>query len=306
MNRNSAASHPMLTVYAQGLAVDTTAALAEFLAPTVIVPATIGNYKKYSEQAQFQALNTLRALGGSARRLDFDATDPSFNCKPNALEIAIDDAEREAVGTSDPLSLEQSKVSALVSSAVISHEDAVLTAIKAGVSAVADRGNFSSNDIDPIDQIDEQIEAIATATGIMPNRIALGLGAWRKLRSNAKVKARLSGVKTSGFSLQDFAGALLNPSIEPRVGVLVKSTTKAPKADSKSNIVGDEVFVFYARPTPTTWDPSFAKTFRGGSGGIDSVRMYRSENNRSDILAVDWSVDVEVVGTALVRRLSVT
>lgn len=305
-NRASASSNPTLTTYAQGLAVNRASALAEFLAPTVIVPSTIGQFKKYDDHNQFLALNTLRGLGGAARRIDFEATSPTYNCKPNALEIAIDDAERDAAAAADPLRLEEAKTAALVGSAVVSHESAVLTAIKAAVSATTQRGNWSNNDVDPIDQIDEAIEAIVSATGMMPNRLALGLGAWRKLRSNAKVKARLTGVKTGGFSLGDFAGALLNPSMDARIGVLVQSTTKAPLTDAKSNIVGDECFVFFASPTPTTYDASFAKTFKGGQGGVDSVRMYRSENNRSDILAVDWSVDVQVVATGLVRRFSVT
>lgn len=305
MNRASASMNPTLTTYAQGLVTNLNSALAEFLAPTVLVPSTIGYFKKYDDHAAFQNVDTLRGMGGPARRLDLDTTSPTYNCKPNALEMSMDDAERDAEGNATQRSQEM-KTAALVSTAVVSHEVKVLAAITAGVAAVASRGAFSSPDIDPIDQIDEQIEAIANATGMLPNRIAIGLGAWRKLRGNAKVKARLSGVKAGGFTLEDFAGALLNPSIEARVGVLVKSTTKAPKTDAKANIVGDEVFIFFANSTPTTYDASFAKTFKGGRGGIDAVRMYRDETCRSDVLALDWSVDVQVVSTALVKRLSIT
>jgi hypothetical protein len=305
MNRASASMNPTLTTYAQGLVVNLNSALAEFLAPTVLVPATIGNFKKYDDHNAFQNVDTLRGLGGPARRLDFEATSPSYNCKPNALEATMDDAERDAEGNATQRAQEM-KVAALVSSAIVSHEVKVLAAITSAVAAVAGRGAFSSPDIDPIDQIDEQIATIANATGMLPNRIVLGLGAWRILRGNAKVKARLSGVKTGGFTLEDFAGTLLNPSIEARVGVLVKSTTKMPKTDAKSNIVGDEVFIYYASPSPTVYDASFAKTFKGGRGGVDAVRMYRDEQCRSDVMALDWSVDVQVVSTALVKRLSIT
>lgn len=303
MSRTTAASsNPMLTNYAQGLAQERTSALAEFLAPSVIVPATTGFFKKYDDKNPFQVLSTARAVGGPARRIEFDASDPQYNCKPNALEITIDDVERGA----DDIGIEQAKTAVLVNTAVISHENAVLTAIKAAVSAVAERGNWGNNDIDPIDQIDEQIEAIANGTGMFPNRIALGLGAWRKLRANAKVKARVTGIKTGGFTLQDFAGALLNPSAEIRVGVLVKDAVNFPKEKSTSNIVGDECFIFYAGQSPSTYDPSFAKTFRGGTGGVDAVRLYRDDSARSDVLAVDWAVDIKVVATSCVRRLTIT
>lgn len=305
-SRSIASSNPILTNFAQGLMQDRTSALAEFIAPSVIVPATIGHFKKFDDKNMYQAVETARAIGGAARRIEFDASDPTYNCKPQALEIAIDDAERDAAGSSDPILLEQSKSSVLVNTAVLSHEDRVLTAVKAGVAAVADRGEWSNAAIDPIDQIDEQIKAIADATGMLPNRIALGLGALYKLRQNPKVKARLGGVKVTGFSLQDIAACCLNPAIDIRVGVLVKDSKKFPVAKSTTNVVGDECFIFYNSPSPSTYDASFAKTFRGGSGGVDSVRVYRAESNRSDILAVDWAVDVQVVASGIARRLTIT
>jgi hypothetical protein len=305
-SKSAATSNPVLTNYAQGLSQDRRSVLAEFLAPTVVVPSTVGHFKKFDDKNLYQALTTGRAVGGAARRIEFDATDPTYNCKPQALEIAIDDSERDSAGASDPILLEQAKTAVLINTAVLSHENAVLTAIKAGLSAESGRGAWSNPDIDPIDQIDEQINTIAAATGLLPNRIALGLGAWYILRKNPKIKARMGGVKVAGFGLQDFAACLLNPSIEARIGVLVKDTVKFPATKSTSNIVGDECFIFYANPTPSTYDPSFAKTFRGGTGSVDSVRTYRAETNRSDILAVDWSVDIQVVATAMAKRISVT
>lgn len=305
-SRAAASANPILTNFAQGLAQDRASALAEFFAPTVVVPATVGHFKKYDDKNLYQAVNTARAVGGAAKRIEFDATDPTYNCKPNALEITVDDSERDAAGSQDPILLEQAKTTVLVNTAVLSHEDAVLTAIKAGVAAVAGTGNWSNPDIDPIDQIDEQINTIAAATGMLPNRIGMGLGAWYMLRKHPKVKARLGGVRVSGFTIQDFGACLLNPSIEVRVGVLVKDAKKFPVTKSTSNIVGDECFVFFASPAPSTYDPSFAKTFKGGQGGVDSVRLYRADSCRSDVLAVDWSVDVQVVASSMVKRLSIT
>jgi hypothetical protein len=44
----------------------------------------------------------------------------------------------------------------------------------------------------------------------------------------------------------------------------------------------------------------------GGSGGVDNVRVYRAESNRSDILAVDWSEDIIVTSSACGRRITVS
>jgi len=304
--RQAAAVNQTLTNFAAGVAQDRRSALAEFLAPTVRVPATIGQYKEYDEKNAFQIYSTARALGGPATRIKFEATDPTFNCKPHALEIPIDDSERDAAGESDPLGLEESKIETLVTDVAIAHEDQTLTIIKAGLSAVSAVGVWSDAANDPIAEIDDQIEAIATACGMMPNAIALGLGAWAVLRHHPKVVARQPGAQVIGLSLGQFTSMLLNPGIEARVGVLSKDTTKFGKTASKTNIVGAEVFIFLRSDNPTTYDPSFAKTFMGGTGGISAVREYRDESARSDVYAVDFSKDTQVVSTIAGRRLTIS
>lgn len=304
---NASTVNMTLTNYAKGIAQDRASAVAEFISPTVPVGAAVGKFKSFNDKNAFQVPNTNRAIGGAATRLEFLASDTDYNCKPKALEIAIDDQERDLAGDSDPLALEQSKIDVLLTSALISHENDVLTAVKAGLSAVGSRGSWSDlSTNDPIKEIDEQIKAIAIETGMMPNRIILGIGAWYYLRNHAKTLARQPGAVNVGVSMQQFTGMLLNPGIEARIGVLSKDSAKMGATKSAANIVGDEVFIFYASPSPTQYDPSFAKTFRTNRGGVQAVRMYRDEKSRSDILAVDWSNDIQVVSSGCGRRLTIS
>lgn len=292
-----------LTNYAQGIAQDRRSALADFIAPVVRVAASIGQFKKFSEKNDFLVYNTARAVGGAATRIVFDASDATYNCLPQALEIAIDDAERAASGD-DQLGIEQSKVASVVSAAILAHEDQVFSSIKSAVSAVGGVGVWSSASNDPVAEIDAQIETIATNTGIMPNRIVFGLGAWTKFRNHPKVVAKFPGSAIIGVTTQQAASLLLNPGIEVRVGVLGKDSTKLGQTKSGTNVVGSEVFVFIGNDSPTVYDPSFAKTFMAGAGGVTSVREYRDESARSDIYAVDWARDIEVVSTACVKRIT--
>jgi hypothetical protein len=87
-----------LTNYARGLAQDISTSLANFLAPEVVVPAATGQYKSFDDKNTFQVVDTSRAVGGPAKRLEFAASDPTYNCLPQALEIAIDDHERDEAG----------------------------------------------------------------------------------------------------------------------------------------------------------------------------------------------------------------
>lgn len=296
-----------LTSYARGIAQDRRSVLAEFLAPTVIVGAATGKFKSFNDKNSFVVETTDRAIGGPAKRIEFLASDSDYSCKPQALEIAIDDQERAEAGEGDPLGLEQAKISTLITRAIVSHENKVVQAVKDGVSAVGSRGSWSDlSTNDPIKEIDEQIKAVAVETGMLPNRLALGVGAWYYLRNHAKTIARQPGAASIGITAAQLAGMLLNPAIQIEIGTLSKDTTKMGATKSAANIVGDEVFVFYAQQGPSIYDASFAKTFRTRGGGVDSVRKYRDEQNRSDVIALDWSEDIQVVSTACVRRLTIT
>lgn len=300
--RSQATANPILTNYAIGLAQDFTNVMAEFIAPTVVVPSTIGHFKKFDDKNAFQTYNTQRAIGGTATRIEFEASDLTYNCKPQALEVTIDDAERDAAGDTDPLSLEQSKVKTLVQNATLGHEDKVY-ALAGTVAAESGLGVYSNAANDPIAEIDGLIEAITTQTGMMPNRMAIGLGAWRVIRNHPKVIARQPGASLIGTTTAQFASMLLNPGIDIRVGTLSKDTAKFGNAKNAVNLIGGQFFLFIASPSPSQYDPSFMKTFTAKRGGITSVRQYRAESARSDVLAADWSEDIQITGAACGKRV---
>ena len=114
------------------------------------------------------------------------------------------------------------------------------------------------------------------------------------------------GSPDKSVSLDAFAGMLLNPQIEIRVGIMSIDANKTGKAASKSNVVGSEIFLFHGSDNPTQYDPGFAKTFSVGANSVEAVRLYREERNRSDILAVDWSEDVQVVSAICAKRITVS
>ncbi len=296
-----------LTNYARGIAQDLKSSLALFIAPEVVVPAATGQYKSFDDKNAFQVLDTSRAVGGAARRLQFAATDPTYNCLPQALEIPIDDHERDEAGQGDPLHLEQAKSRTLVSSAVASHEAKVFDTVAANLPAVDGSGAWSGTDntSDPIAEIDALIENIATETGMMPNRMVIGLPAWAVIRHNPQVVARFPGANSVGVSNSQFASLLLNPDIDIRVGVLSRDDAKWGGTKKASNIVGSELYLFHGAQAPTIYDPSFMKTLRTRSGGVDLVRIYREEASRSDVLAVDWTEDIQITSAISAARVTV-
>jgi hypothetical protein len=311
-SRYSASYNPTLTNYAVGLAADITkqeSRLAEFLAPEVPVPAGIGQYKVYSDRNSFTAYDTARPLGNRPNRVSFGATDAAYNCKPQGLEIPVDDAEIEAAGNLDGAAdrLNQAKIRTLVVSAHLSHEKHVVDTILAGVAAQSGFGKWADTQVDPIDEIDEQIEAIAIATGQMPNKIALDIAMWRKLRSNKNVKARFGSAGGREPSLQDFAGVLLNPAITVRVGLLSYATNKAGQSSvTKSTAMTNSCLILANSDMPTEFDPSAAKTFTTREGGVEAVLTLRDDLAHSDVHQVLWSRDVVISASSAIRRIDLT
>lgn len=306
MGSSAATRNTHLSNYAVGISQDLRSALADFIAPRVPSGTSSGQYKFYGEKNAFQVYDTLRAIGGQNRRIEFEATDPFFNCRPRGLEIAIDDEERKRSGEANVQQLQEAKVKTLVSTSVLSHEYDVVTAALAGLSATAGVGVWSDDANDPVSELDALIESIAVSGGMMPNRIVFGLGAWRVFRNHPKVIARQPGAQLIGINTDQAAQMTINPGIDVRVGMLSRDTKKFGAAKNAVNIVGAEVLIFYGQDNPTQFDPSFMKTFMPTISGVDEVLEYRDEKANSDVFKSNWSDDIKVISTALARRITLS
>ena len=314
MSRDSAATiNYTLTGYAQGHANDLLRVqeVVNALIPTVPVSGAAGQYKKFDDENSFRVYTTQRGLGGRARRIEFNADDGTFNCQPQALEVTIDDHERDlAAAGGNPLAgelLDQGKIRALINSQALSHYNKMVAYVLSKLTAVADRGNWSSADIDPIDQLDEQLEALSRDVGSTSFiNLVLSTGAWRKLRENAKVKARSTGVQVGGISRDQLQGLLLFP-VNVVIGSVSKLSSKLGQSTkTKTNVIGDNAILTYSVPSPTQYDPSAFKCFSTGSGLVAAVRTYRDESARSDVHAVDWSEDAQQTSTLAAKLLAIT
>lgn len=306
MSTSAATRNIFLSNYASGLSQDRNGSLAAFIAPVVVTGIAHGQYKQYDTKNDFQVLDTSRAVGGTRKRIEFAATDPYFNCNPQGLETTIDDHERELAGEKGIGLLQQSKIRNLVGACHLSHEKKVFDAVKAAKAATGAIGVWSNASNDPVADIDAEIEAMAIATGRMPNRIIFGLGAWRVFRNHALVKARQPGADLIGVTAEQAVRMTLNPEMQLRVGVLSADTTKFGAAKNAVNIVGGEVFIFYASDQPDQYDASFAKTFATSAGMIESVREYREEGAASDVYFVDWTEDIKVTAAECGRRITLS
>ena len=312
----SATLNYQLTAYAQGLWNDLAdvVKLAERFAPTTPVPGAAGQFKKFDDKNSFMPEKTARALGGDPVVIAFNASDDSYSCRPQALEVRVDKAEDQAAGTeggdvANQL-LDQGKIKALLNKQALSHVKDVTDFVLANTTATAGRGNWSNPDIDPIDQIDEALLALAGDCGSTQNvKITMDIGSWNALRNHPKVKARaLFGAAASlaSISVDQLNSALIFPcDIMP--ANVVYDTTKLDQTASKARVLAGTCFFHYSVPGATLYDPSAFKAFTVGAAGfIGNIRTYVAPNQLWRGHLTDWSRDIKKTSSLSVRRFNIS
>lgn len=309
----SASLNYQLTAFAQGFMNDLAGVLelAERLAPTVPVPGASGQYKQFNDANSFKVYATERALGGDANRIRFAASDAYYNTKPQALEVTVDDAEREqAGGDGGGLAsqlLDEGKVKALLNSTALAHGKKVVDYVIANTSAVADRGNWSSDAVDPIDQLDEQLDELCKGVGSTQFiHLTMDVTAWRTIRNHPKVKARVTGSQATPLTRQQLVDSLCIPVNFGVYGITFDEAALGQSTSSKKRLLNADVLIHYAVPSPTQYDPSAFKVFTMNRSRVTAVRTYRGAGDRYDVHAVDWSEDVKQTSTSAIRRLRIS
>jgi hypothetical protein len=302
-----------LTTYAQGHMNDLAdlRALAERLAPSTPVPGSAGTFKKFNDKNSFLPEDTGRAMGGDPNVIGINATDDTYACKPQALEVRVDQAEIDAAGTGagalGQQLLREGKIAALLNKAALSHGVQVVTAVLAAVTAQAGYGNWSNPDIDPIDQLDEQLEQLSKDCGATSNiKMSIDVSAWKVLRRHPKIKTRTQFTQVGGITKQQLADILLFP-VDVFVSNIAKDTTGLGVTSSKSRVLGSECLLHYSVPNATLYDPSPFKSFTVGMGSpFAGVRSYQAPNSLWEGHLIDWSRDIKQTSTLAMRRLTVS
>jgi hypothetical protein len=302
----------MIKEYAQGAAQDAVQPVADFIAPTVNVPSPVMRFKKYTERDRFRLPETRRAVGGRATVLQFDATDATLQCQPNALDYPVDILEEMAAGDIENQLMEGATAIAEVSGLV--HEkrviDAALAAAGAGV-------NISAGGADIVDVVDDGILAVLKAAkygSLMGIGILSGATAFKRFKNSANIKGRFvtSGAGGKGLSAgtlvnvtPELASSLFLGQPELRISYMVYDNSAEGAAEDIQFILENSILVFARKANPTRRDPSFMKTFRL-MGKWMVPGSYVRDDQRVEVAKFDWSEDIQVTNSAAVKRYNIT
>jgi hypothetical protein len=307
---SSISSNPVLKQFAQGAAQSAIMPVADFLAPTVPVPTSTGRYKVYTEKNRFRIPNTLRAMGGRAVELRFEATDATYNCDPHALDYPVDNLEQlEAAGLEDTL---REGAVAVAEVASLAHEKAVIDLALSTIGSGTAKTWTGASPTDPVADIDAAILSVIQTCGygsLMGIGILFGATAWTVFKNASSVRGRfiVGNSNKNGLGLavpnEQSAGQLFCGTPEVRTSYMVYDTTAEGVTKSLSFVLDSAVLIFARLTNPTRRDPSFMKTFRLMNKFM-VPGSYVREDGRAEVAKFDWSEDIAVTNSAAAVRLN--
>ena len=300
---------PVLREFAQGAAQSAIMPVADFLAPTIEVPTSVGRYKKYTEKDRFRIPNTLRSIGGRATELRFEVSDETYNCEPHALDYPVDNLER--LESEDLENALREGAVAVAEVAALALEKSVIDAAMA--AAGAGTGKTWNSSADPVADIDAAIMDVIKAAkygSLMGVGVLFGASAWCLFKNQDKVRGRFvvgNGSKGNNLAVptEATAGSLFVGSPDVRTSYMVFDNAAPGIAEDVKFLLDNTVLVFARRPSPTRRDPSFMKTFRL-MGKYMVPSSYMRDDGRVEVAKFDWSEDVRVTNSAAVKRLNVS
>lgn len=291
-----------LTDLAQAAYADESESISALLFPAVEVKTQAGSFKKRDIDAAFRVYDASLARGGTPMRIDTNATEGFYNCKPEALAVGTwkFDLDQDS-GTEEA----EANLKDLMSTQLITREVKAVQLFRSGIPAISGAGVWSSDSsANIISELDAAILQIHAAIGRMPSHMVIGLSAWNIIRNHASVLSRISGI-TVDMTVDRLRSMLIHPGIDIRVASLPYQPAKRGKSASREAIVGGDVFVFYSQDAPTKDDLSVGKDFTLNGAGPE-VTTYEDEAKLETVDTLYWSTDRQITCPAAGARIAVS
>lgn len=275
--------------------------------PGLNVPNKSDRYAVYS-QADFmrdemeeRAPSTESAGGGYA----LDLT-PTYSCLRYAYHVDVDDDTQ--ANADNPLNPTQDAATYLSQKSLIKHEvlfgskfftTGVWTGSSTATDLVAGTDYTAWDDVasTPLEDIDNQKEAIEGGTGFLPNKLCISRKVWHALRNHPDIVDRVKYTSSEPVALGIVARLMELDEIVLAAGV--RNTAGKGLTGAYSYIFGPHALLAYVPPSSSLMTPSAGYTFRwtGLRGSVDgmAVSTFRMDNIKSDRHEIEMNIDMKVV-----------
>lgn len=302
MFQHSASYNGYLTELCQAAYADAADSIGRKLFPPVGIRTAIGTYKKRDISNAFRAYRTALARGNSPTRIDTNATDGYYNCKPHALEVGTwkFDADQDDGGEEE----RESNLQELMSAQLVTREVEAVTIFKAGITATSGAGKWSGADgqnANIIDELDTLATTIQAGIGRRPTDLIIGQNAWAVIKNHPSLRQLIQG-QSVAVSLELLRNMLIFPEINIQVASMPYNPAVRGKKDALKTIMGMDVFMLYSSDAPTRNDMSACKDFTMEPSGPE---VLSEDKTLETVDTLYWSTDRQVTCPAAAARIEV-
>lgn len=273
--------------------------VADTIMPQVSVDKQSDLYAIFSRADRLRRQNTSRSPGGRANQVRQNVSSDTYFAKNYALAAPVTIEDRL---NADPIFLTEvinGRVELIMDHLLLDWEVRVANLVTSGsnVGSYAGVGSAWNGAGDPIADINQAIDNVHFSTGVMPNRVAFGVEAWKSFRRDSNVRDLIFGNNNGGGypNTQQVQGLLDIDQVV--VAGAFQNQGDEGLAENLSTIWQDNVLVYYAPPNPSTQRPSFGYSFRWVRPGLPNMTVERhpfDSKTKSEEIEVGYYQDEKV------------
>ncbi|MDR1433088.1 MAG: hypothetical protein LBI61_01970 [Puniceicoccales bacterium] len=264
--------------------------LLNFIAPVIPVAKRFEFKVSDNEQCFLSETDDIRAVGSSFKRVEFVGTSITSRTYNKGLTVRVD---HDDVAGDD---WRERYVQLLLQRLLRNELRRAISALDENSGTLA--GYVWGHDANPDSDIRAELEAAADATGVRPNRIVIGEGAWDLRSDSYDVQNNAGAARAAGLTPEDLARKLFVDEVRVM-------GARFQDAGAKSSIVGNQIYAFYTRNDIMKDEPANIKRFVTPIDG-NVFRVYEDENSKFTDLTVEHYSNVVLTSKSGIRKLSVS
>jgi len=269
-------------------------AILDFLAPSVPVGRRFEFKKAVNSEAFLSETDDVRSIGAEFKRVDFTGETVNEKTLNKGLTIRVDHDSEEGADWRERYT--QLLLQRLYRNEV-RRAIALLAAAATDLSKTWTYNDSSNKYPNPDKDVRDSLVLGTDASGIRPNRIAWGEGAW-DLRADAfDSQNNPAGYRSAGLLPEEVARKLLVDAVR------IISARYQSSASAKTKILGSYVYMFYALDGAAKDEPSNIKRFVTPTDA-GNFRVYLEEKAKFTDISVEHYSNIVITSTLGIRRIT--
>ncbi|MDR1414148.1 MAG: hypothetical protein LBI56_04435 [Puniceicoccales bacterium] len=265
--------------------------LLNFIAPAIPVAKRFEFKLGNNEQYFLSETDDIRSIGSSFKRIEFEGTSITSRTYNKGLTVRVD---HDDVAGED---WKERYVQLLLQRLLLNELRRAITALENSAGFLTSPYVWDSS-ANPDSSIRSELEEAANITGIRPNRVIIGEGAWDLRNDSYDAQNNAGAARAAGLTPEELARKLFVD------GIRIVSA-RYQNAAAKTNVLSNKIYAFYTRNDLMKDEPANIKRFVTPIDG-EPFRVYEENSNKFTDLTVEHYSNVVLTSRDGIRKLLVS